>query len=148
MRPALAPIAVALLCGLLAACGPAAPDEERIRGRIQSMQTALEDKNARAFMAPVAEDFSAATRNLDRRAARLLLRREMLAHDSLKARLIDIDVKLEGENRATATMQAVTTGGSGLIPDTGGWYRVTTGWRLDDDEWMLVSARWERVAGR
>lgn len=148
MKTASICITAALLCALLAACGPTAPAEERIRARIESMQSALEDKNARAFMAPVAEDFSAATRNLDRRAARLLLRREMLAHDSLKARLIDIEVQLEGDDRATATMQAVTTGGSGLIPDTGGWYRLTTGWRLDDDEWMLVSARWQRVAGR
>jgi hypothetical protein len=55
---------------------------------------------------------------------------------------------MQGEDRATATMHAVTTGGSGLIPETGGWYRVTTGWRLDDGEWMLISASWETIAGR
>lgn len=141
------PLALVVL-GLLAACGPDAPDEERIRARIEGMQTALSEGNVRAFVAPLAEDFTAATRNLDRRAARLLLRREMMVHDRLKARLADIEVTLHGEDRATATMHAVTTGGSGLIPDTGGWYRVTTGWRLDDDEWMLISASWETVAGR
>lgn len=133
---------------LLAACGDLPPAEQRIRERIESMRMDLADGKVRAFMAPVAEDFTAATRNLDRRAAGLLLRREMLAHDSLNARLADIEVELQGEARATATMHAVVTGGTGLIPETGGWYRLNTGWRLDDDEWMLISARWETVAGR
>lgn len=137
-----------LILVVLAACGETPPAEQQIRNRIEAMQADLAGGNARAFMAPVAEDFTAATRNLDRRAAGLLLRREMLAHDSLKARLADIEIELQGESRATATMHAVVTGGTGLIPDTGGWYRLTTGWRLDDDEWMLISARWETVAGR
>lgn len=138
-----------VLClALLAACGERPPDEQQIRSRIEAMQSDLAEGKVRAFLAPIAEDFSAATRNLDRRAAGLLLRREMLAHDSLRARLADIEVELQGENRATATMHAVVTGGTGLIPRTGGWYKLTTGWRLDDDEWMLISARWETVAGR
>lgn len=140
---------LALLCIiLLAACAERPPAEQQIRNRIQAMQTDLAEGRARSFMAPVAEDFTAATRGLDRRAAGLLLRREMLAHDRLTARLADLEVTLQGETRATATMHAVVTGGSGLIPDTGGWYRLTTGWRLDDDEWMLISARWETVAGK
>jgi len=137
-----------LILGLLSACGEPPPAEQQIRNRIEVMQADLAEGKVRSFMAPVAEDFTAATRNLDRRAAGLLLRREMLAHESLKARLADIEVELQGENRATATMHAVVTGGTGLIPQTGGWYKLTTGWRLDDDEWMLISARWETLAGR
>ncbi|WP_376695475.1 hypothetical protein [Wenzhouxiangella sp. EGI_FJ10305] len=133
---------------LLAACSEPLPDEEQIRNRIEAMQNDLAEGNTRSFFSPVAEDFTAATRNLDRRAARLLLRREMLAHESLKARLFDIEIELQGEGRATATMHAVLTGGTGLIPDTGSWYKVTTGWRLDDGDWMLISVRWETVAGR
>lgn len=133
---------------LLGACSEPPPAEVQIRGRIEGMQNDLGEGNARSFMAPIAEDFTAATRNLDRRAAGFLLRREMLAHEQIKARLVDIEVEVQGEERATATMHAVVTGGTGLIPDTGGWYRLTTGWRLDDGEWMLISARWETVAGR
>ena len=133
---------------LMAGCSEPRPAEERIRDRIESMQADLAAGRTRAFLSPVAEDFTAATRNLDRRAVALLLRREMLAHESLKARVFDLEVELQGADRATATMHAVLTGGTGLIPDTGGWYRLTSGWRLDDGEWMLISARWERVAGR
>ncbi|NBB93295.1 MAG: nuclear transport factor 2 family protein [Gammaproteobacteria bacterium] len=141
-------LAAALSALMLAACGPGAPDEEQIRQRISDMQAALSEGQVGDFMEPVAEDFTAATRSLDRRAARFLLRREMLAHEQLSARLFDIEVELSGEDRATATLHAVVSGGSGLIPDTGGWYRLTTGWRRDDGDWMLISARWETVAGR
>ena len=137
----------AIAAATLAACADDQPAEERIRARIESMQTSLSEGRARAFMAPIAKDFTATTRNLDRRAAGLLLRREMMAHKRLKARLAKLEIKLQGRDRATATMHAVLTGGSGLIPDTGGWYRLETGWRLDESEWMLISARWERVAG-
>ncbi len=132
----------------LAGCAEKAPDEEQIRSRIEAMQTALADGDVSNFMAPVAEDFTAATRSLDRRAARLLLRREMLAHQKLRARLVDIEIELIGPDRASATMHAITSGGSGLIPATGGWYRLSTGWRRDSGEWMLISANWERLAGR
>jgi len=148
MKPGARFAAMILGALMLAACAPEPPSEEQIRHQISAMQAALAEGDAGDFMAPVAEDFTAASRNLDRRAARLLLRREMLAHQQLKARLFDIEVELQGSDRATATLHVVTTGGSGLIPDTGAWYRVTTGWRLDGDEWMLISARWDTVAGR
>lgn len=140
--------AVLLAVSVLTACGPPPPDETQIRERIRAMQAALAEGSVRDFMAPIADDFTAPTRDLDRRAARLLLRRETMAHDNLRARLADIDVELRGEDRATATMHALTTGGSGLIPETGSWYRLTTGWRRDGGEWMLISASWETVAGR
>ncbi|QKK02699.1 MAG: hypothetical protein HND55_08590 [Pseudomonadota bacterium] len=131
----------------VAGCSDPAPDEEQILARIEAMQSALAEGRPRAFMAPVSEDFSGATLNLDRRAARLLLRREMLSHEQLRARLIDIDINVKDQNRATASFQAIVTGGSGLIPSTGRWYRVETGWRLEDGDWMLLSARWTPVAG-
>jgi hypothetical protein len=148
VSPALCRPALLAVLLLLVACGEPPPPEQRIRDRIGSMQAALEAGSASDFLDPMAEDFDAATRSLDRRAAGFLLRRELLAHQRLKARLVDIDVELQGSDRATASFDAFTSGGTGLIPDTGGWYRVTTGWRLDDDDWMLISARWEAVVGR
>jgi len=142
---ALAAIAISFT---LAACGPSAPDEERIRGEIQGMAQALADSDVRGVMSPLADDFSGVTWNLDERGARLLLQRELRAHEQLRARVFDIDVEMRGESRATATFQVVLTGGSGMIPDTGRWYRVESGWRLDGNDWKLLSAEWEPVAGR
>lgn len=135
------------LLTLLAGCSrPLA--EEQIRQTLQAMATALGEGNARAFMAPVAEDFAADTRQLDRRAARLLLFREMRAHQRIRVRLIDIEVDQATEDRASARFHAVLTGGTGLIPDEGGWYQVNTGWRRDDSDWELINASWKRMAGR
>lgn len=145
MKPVITVIVVMLI---LAACGPRAPDEEQIRSRISEMTTALAERDARAFMSPIADDFAATHWDLDQRGARLLLNREMRAHQQLRARVIDIDVELQGQHRATATLHAVLTGGSGIIPDTGRWYRVDTGWRKEGSDWMLISARWESIVER
>lgn len=133
---------------LLAACGAPSTDEEQIRQRLDDMVEALAESNARAFMAPIAEDFGSDTWNLDLRGVRLLLQREMRAHERLRARLVDVSVQMHGEDRASAEFNAILTGGSGLIPHRGGWYQVKTGWRRDGNDWMLISASWEEVIRR
>lgn len=140
-------ILLTALVTLLLACGPRLPDEDRIRNALQRMTQALVDREASTVLEPLAEDFVGETWDLDRRALRLLLRREMLAHDRLRARLFDIEVDLLSPERASANFQVLLTGGSGLVPSEGRWFQVETGWRLDDD-WKLISARWENVIGR
>jgi len=140
-------LGVALMALSLQACSPPPPDEERIRNQLQGMTEALQAREPAEVLEPLAEDFVGETWDLDRRALRLLLRREMLAHEQLRARLFDIEIDLHSAERATATFQVLLTGGSGLIPSEGRWFRVTTGWRQDGD-WQLISARWEDVIGR
>ncbi len=141
-------VLIAVLAALTAACSPPPPDEQQILDRLDQMTTALAERNARATLAPLAEDFSGETWNLDQRAIRLLLQRELRSHERLRARLFDIDVELHGDDRASATFQLVLTGGSGMLPERGRWFQVQTGWRRDDGEWMLISAAWEDVIGR
>ena len=139
-------LAVVLLITLAACARP--DDETRIRQHLDAMSTALADGHRRAFMAPLAEDFAAETWDLDRAGVQLLLVREFRQHQRIRARVFDIDVELFEDDRATASFQAVLTGGSGLLPEQGSWYRVSTGWRRSDTDWELIQARWERVAGR
>lgn len=134
-------LAVAIM--VLAGCSDPTPDEEIIRGHLDYMAEALEEQNARRFMEPLAEDFTATTRDLDRRAARLLLRREMVARERIRARTSGLEIQFHGEDRATARFRAVLTGGSGIIPDDGRRYRVETGWRRAGGDWELISAEWE-----
>ncbi|QOC24013.1 hypothetical protein IC757_07900 [Wenzhouxiangella sp. AB-CW3] len=141
------PIMVATIA-LLSACSTPGADEDQIAATLQEMAAALADGDVRGVIAPVAEDFTGISGDFDRRSARLLLMREQQAREQLNARLFDVDVSLRGEGRAVASFQVVLTGGSGLIPETGRWYRVESGWRRDGGEWMLVSAEWEAVAGR
>lgn len=141
-------VSVLISLVLLAGCTDSGSDEDQIRQRLNDMVEALAERNTRAFVAPLAEDFGAETWNLDPRGVRLLLQREMRAHDRLRARLVDVSVQMHGTDRAIADFNAILTGGSGLIPHRGGWYQVRTGWRHDDGEWMLISASWEEVIRR
>lgn len=139
-----------LFClALLVLAGCARPaDEAQIRRQLDGMTEALADRNARAFLSPIAEDFTADTWNLDRRGVRLILNRELRSHDRVRVRLFDVEIDVFDDGRATARFQAVLAGGSGLIPEQGSWYRVTTGWRQSGSDWELITASWERVAGR
>lgn len=137
-----------LLVLLLVSCSSPAPVEQQVRARINAMQKALHEGKARVFMAAVADDFAGPGGHFDRRSAHLLVQREMLAHKRLKVRVANLSVNERGAGRAVAEFDVIATGGSGLLPETAGWYRVQTGWRLDGRRWMLVSASWDRVAGR
>jgi hypothetical protein len=139
---------VALLLLILLTGCKQTPSEEQIRSILQDMSAAVAEGNPRAFLEPLAEDFAGEIWQLDRRGARLLLLREMRAHERLRARLVDVQVELASEDRARATFQAVLTGGSGLLPQDGGWYRVQTGWRKTNGDWEMINAAWERVIGR
>ncbi|MGK7294315.1 MAG: hypothetical protein ACNS61_00640 [Candidatus Wenzhouxiangella sp. M2_3B_020] len=127
----------------LAGCAPAGDDETRIRRTLDEMVAAIEEGDIGDFMDPVAEDFLGGDGRLDRRALGLLARRERLARDAVAVRRIDTRVELVGQRRARATFRALATGGSGLLPDEGRFWRVETGWRRDGDEWKLVSASWK-----
>ncbi len=142
------PVWLVALLLVTTACSPPPADEQQILDRLEEMTEALAARDARGALAPLAEDFSGETWNLDQRGMRLILQRELRASDRLSARLFDIDVELHGNERASATFQAVLTGGSGLLPERGRWFQVQTGWRRDDGDWMIISASWEDVIGR
>lgn len=141
------PTSLIALVFLTAACSQRPADEEIIHAHLTEMSRALVERDSRAFMNPVAEDFTGITWNLDRQSLLQLLRREMLVRDRLRAQLIDVRVDMRGEDRAVAGFHAVLIGGSGWIPDEGRWFRVETGWRREGRDWKLISAEWEQIAG-
>lgn len=128
---------------ILGACGPEPDDHARIERTIDEMTVALETGDVSDFMAPVAEDFVTVDGRLDRRALGLLVRRERLARDAIGIQRLDTRVRIIGDTRAVASFRALATGGTGLLPDEGRFWKVETGWRRDGDEWMLISAEWE-----
>src|SRR6056297_81835 len=131
----------------LAACGPELDDEARIERTLAVMIEALEQGDVSDFMAPVADDFIAVNGRLDRRALGLLARRERLAREAVSIQRLDTRIEIfapdGGAARAIASFRALATGGTGLLPDEGRFWRVETGWRRDGDDWMLISAEWE-----
>jgi hypothetical protein len=129
-----------MLCaGLLAGCRHA-PPEQALRDTIAGMETAAEANDADALFSPFAEDF-AASEGMDRRAFRQYVTLLRLRNAHVSVTLGPLDVKLYGD-RATADFTCALAGGAGLLPSNAQVYDVSTGWRLVDGDWKLISARW------
>jgi hypothetical protein len=134
-----------LVALLLSACGAPPPAKQQILDTLAGMESALEAGDVGAFLDPIADDFIAENRALDRRALALLVRRERMARDRIAVTRLEPTVELHGQTRATARFRALATGGTGLLPDEGQLWAIETGWRLDDGEWRMISAGWRRA---
>ena len=133
--------AIALL-GLAAGCRRE-PPEEALRAQIAGLEAAIEARDADALAEGLADDF-AGPDGMDRDRLRRTAALAWLRNRDVGVALGPVEVELIGD-RATARFTAATRGGEGLLPDSAQVYRVETGWRLDDGEWRLISARWEPV---
>lgn len=126
---------------VLSAC-TRAPDEQRLRDAMASLQAAIEAREVAAAMDVVAEDFIG-TGGLDRAGARNLLRLMVLRHQTLGLSLGPVEVELF-DGRATVRFTAVATGGQGaLLPESARIWQVETAWRMDGGDWRLLSAHWQ-----
>ncbi len=133
-------IAVAFL---LSACTRPS-DEQRIRAALEEMQVAMESGTPADFMRHVAEDFTGAEGQLDRNGLYNLLRAQVLGNSRIGVTLASTDIELEG-NRATVRVAATVSGGNGRwIPERGALYRIESGWRKQDGDWLCVNAQWGR----
>jgi hypothetical protein len=142
MRGAFALLALAL-CMLLAACRHA-PPEEALRATIAKMQADGEQHRVGEVMDNVAEDFGGPG-GMDRTGLRRLLALTSLQNRKLGVTLGPLHVQMAGE-RATVQFTLAASGGSGgLLPDRGQIYEVTTGWRLEGEDWKLISASWKET---
>ena len=116
------------------------PPEQALRNTIAAMEAAAEAKDNDALFASIADDFTG-SEGMDRQGFRRYVTLAGMRAQSVHANLGPIEVKLFGD-RASASFTVALTGGAGLLPDQGQVYEVETGWRLEDSEWKLISAKW------
>ena len=138
-------VAAILVLLLLSGCGERLTVEQQVIQTIRSMEDRIESGERRAFMTHVAEDFSAQDGRMNREQVRALVVFQLNRYERLQARLFPISVTETGAGTAEAQFRALVTGGPNWIPDSGQVYDFETGWRLEDGEWLLVSANWEPV---
>ena len=117
------------------------PPEEALRATIASMEAAAEARDADALVEAFAEDF-AGPGNMDRDQFRRYVALLWLRNREAGVVLGPLQVELLGDG-ARVGFTAAAAGGEGFLPDRAQVYRVSTGWRLDDGEWTLISAEWE-----
>ena len=141
-RTPLRALALLLLGVVLALPGcKRTPPEQALREAIASMQAAGEARDMDALFDPIAEDF-AGSQGMDRKEFRRYMTLMSMSHKSIGVTLGPVDVKLFGD-RATANFTAAITGGPGFLPDQAQVYDIDTGWRLEGEDWKLISAHWK-----
>jgi hypothetical protein len=130
--------AAAALALLLAGCAADTP-EQRLRDTVAAMQAAVEAKSPGDFVAHVSDDFSGDDGTFDRQSLRGFLAGQMMRKEAIGVTLGPLDVTMLGE-RAIVRVDALVTGGGGIIPDEGRHLDIESGWRLVDGEWVCYSA--------
>ncbi len=121
------------------------PPEQRLRERISTMQAALEERSASAFMDGVADDFTGPG-GMDRAALQQVVRAQVLANASIGVTLGPAEVELQGP-RATVRFSALATGGNRFLPERAQAWEVTSAWRDEDGGWRLYYAEWKPKGG-
>lgn len=119
------------------------PPEQRLRAQVARLEQAVQAHDLGALREVLAQDFVGHD-GLDREGAVRLVQVSRLRYRDIGVSLGPVAVRMHGD-RATATFTAVLTGGPGVLPEAGRAYEVTTGWRADNGEWILVSAEWVPV---
>ena len=140
------PLLLLSIAFVLGACSRK-PDEQRIRDTIGAMQTAMETRQSRDFMAHIAADFTGNDGSVDREGLHNVLRGVALQNEKLGVTLGPITIELRGD-RATADLIATFTGGSGgMLPERGAVYSIHSAWRRVGSEWQCYSGKWVEVTG-
>lgn len=131
-----------MICGLLAVAGCSRPPpEEALRETMAELQRAIQARDAGAIRRHLAEDF-VGPGGMDRDDARRTAALYLMGHQSIGVVIGPLDLELQ-DAHASVRFSAAFTGGSGrLLPDSASVYQVETGWRLEDGEWRMTSARW------
>ncbi|MFC3549536.1 nuclear transport factor 2 family protein [Lysobacter cavernae] len=135
------PAAVWLLLTLLAIGCARTPPEQRLRETVASVEAAIEQRDASALQEMLATDF-VGPESLDRDGARRLAQLLFLRHREIGVTLGPVDVQLQPGHATARLTVAVAVGTGQGLPDAARLYDVETGWREDDGEWRLTSARW------
>lgn len=137
-------IALAAL-GTLSACGPGEPDETRIREAVAAMARAVEEGRPDDFLQRVSREFTGDDGAWDRHRVRQYLLGQALQNRNRP----DIDAGVTAiemfDDRARATVEADIRGEGRWLPGGGARYRFETGWRLEDGEWRIIRADWQRL---
>ena len=128
------------LAAIVAGCA-SDRSEQALRASVAGLQTALGARDASTIEQTLAEDFIGPD-GLDRQGARRMAQLAFLRHQQVSATLSPLEVTMQ-DKYAMVKFTAVLTGATGgWLSKTGQLYAVETGWRLQDGEWKLTSAKW------
>jgi hypothetical protein len=134
---------LALLCGWLTACSEN-PDEARLLERLNTLETALQDKKSDAVLDLLTDNFTTGEGQTPVDVKRLLLA-HFLRNQNIGVMRTGTEVSLDDSYRdqATARFQALVTGGEGLLPERGRQFQVESRWLFQNGDWYLDRLEWK-----
>lgn len=139
-------ITACMICALLTACGgPSAGPEEALRQWVANAESAAEGLDRRSLIATISENY-ADSRGNDRDAIDKLLRFYFLRQKAVVL-VMKIDEMTITDDTAAEILLTVAGVGTtnralGVNADA---YQFSLELEMDDDEWMLIGARWGEV---
>jgi len=122
------------------------PDEQLISSHIEAIAANIKQKKLDATLDKISDSYSGKHMNSKKDVKRMLML-SFLKYKHISIILTNIRVTVDNiyTNQAEATFNAIATSSTGLIPDEGQAYRVTTQWEKIDDDWFLRKATWKRA---
>jgi hypothetical protein len=138
-------ISIALMCAVMAGCGPSPGPEEAVRLWVKDAEASAEEKDRDGLMELISASYADARGN-DRSDIEQMLRAYFLrTRDIVLASNIE-EVTVMGDSAAnvvlTAGMAGANDGVFGLSADA---YRFELELENDGDRWMLIGARWAEL---
>jgi len=118
------------------------PPEQTLRDTIAAMQKAGEEHRVSDLMDSVADDFVGQD-GMDQKQLRQYLTVISLQNWQVGTTLGPLKVEITGDRARVAFTLAASGGAGGWMPDRAQVYDVETGWRLEGNDWKLISATWK-----
>jgi hypothetical protein len=118
------------------------PPEQALRDTIAAMQKAGEEHRVSDLMASVADDF-VGQEGMDQKQLRQYLTVISLQNRQVGTTLGPLTVTITGDRARVEFTLAASGGAGGWMPDRAQVYDVETGWRLEGNDWKLISASWK-----
>lgn len=117
----------------------------RINNAIEAMARGVEEGEPEPFLERVADDFTGDGGRWDRQRVRqYILARTLQSGERPDIDLDETSIELLGD-RARATVEVRISNADRWLPQRGARYRFDTGWRVDDGQWRIIRADWERL---
>ena len=138
---------LAVAVAAIAGCGGEASMEQQVIAEIRALESHVDQRERRPFMARVDNDFRGQDGSLDYQQLNALLLYQLRRYAEINTQLLPITVTPRGTEGAHARFQVMVTGGANWLPESGQLYQVETVWRRRDGEWRLLQADWRPVLG-
>jgi hypothetical protein len=141
--PALRLCFTLLLMLSLQACS-GGPSEDALKQQVEAVEAAVESGQSDEVMNAIAEDF-VGPNGISRDEFRRLVVASMLGNRRIQSQTGPLEIKLQGDTARVNFSAAVSGSNTSWIPERGQVYQISTDWRYDDGDWLLIAARWEPV---